>query len=112
MKPIEIRNTIYRRTNTTFTKNQIINLQKYGDLICIDPTCSDLRSIWSVIALTVIGSSCEMLSAGGIFCSNVTNDSYQWFIKLLAINFHSAFSKMEYDPIIRRINRIICCWHK
>lgn len=129
MKPIEIGNTIYRRAIATFSKNELVNLQKYGDLISIDPTYCNLRSNWSVIPLTVIGSSREILSGGCVFCSNVNNDIYQWLIKLLAIKLpcssllktivsdddvalDSAFSKMGHDPIISCIKRIICIWHK
>lgn len=129
MKPTQIGNTSYRRAIATFTKNELNNLQLYGDLISIDPTYCNLKSNWSVIPLTVINSSREILSAGYIFCSNVTNEVYQWLIKMMTsklpcksslktivsdddVALDSTFSRMESDPIINCIDRIICMWHK
>ena len=129
MPPIKINNTYYRRAIATFTKDELDNLRNFGDLISIDPTYCNLKSNWSVIPLTVIGSSRELLSGGCVFSSNVTNEIYQWLLDLLAyklpcssilrtivsdddLALDSAFNRMEDNIKINSIKRIICMWHK
>lgn len=88
-----------------------------------------MKSNWSIIPLTVVGNSRQILSGGCIFCSNVTNDIYLWILYLLSyqlpcsqiikticsdddVYLDSAFIKLSTDPIISCLKRIICIWHK
>lgn len=123
--PDQICGNFYRRAIATFTKDELINLQNYGDLVGIDPTYCCLKSNWSIIPLTLVGYDRQILSGGCIFCSNTTSDIFCWILKLLAydlpcspiikticsdddLGLDSAFSKMEQDPSIKCIKRIIC----
>lgn len=119
----ELNSTIYKRAIATFTKDELNSLNNYGDLIIIDPTYCNLISNWSV------GPARNILSAGCIFCSNVTSDVFEWILNLLIdrlpcssilktivsdddVALDSAFSRMKDVPIIACLKRIICIWHK
>ena len=127
--PDEMLGKYYRRAIATFTKEELIILQNFGDLIGIDPTFCCLKSNWSIIPLTVVGNDRQILSGGCIFCSNVTNDVFCWILKMLTYDLpcssiikticsdddlalDSAFTKMILDPSISCLKRIICIWHK
>lgn len=67
--------TKYRRSVFTLTSDVSKNLSKYGHIICIDPTYPNLTSNWTMIPISVIGHSRELLSGSVIFSSK---EVYYW----------------------------------
>ena len=119
----------YRLAIATFTKIEMENLHKFGDFISIDPTYVPLSSQWTLVPISVVGRCRELRSGGCIFASSITIDVYQFILDLLInrlpcqgiirticsdddIVLDAAFKRIENDPFVISINRVICIWHK
>ena len=122
-------NINYRRIIATFTQEELSNLEKFGDFISIDPTYPNLLSNWTLIPLSAIGNSRELISVGCVFCSSVNADAFVFILNLLThslpcssliqticsdddVSLKAAFKRLENDPSVSCIKRIICIWHK
>ena len=113
---------IHRKAVATFTKEEIYNLEKFGDFIAIDPTFYTMSSNWSIIPLTVIGPE-----------SNTNEDRFLWILKLLLYElpskeiltticsdddsglnaaFRARLSDDDFQSKKSDLNRVICFWHK
>jgi hypothetical protein len=119
---------VVRSAVATFTPEEQSNLERFGDVVGIDPTFAPTSLNWSLVPITVVGQSREIHCAGLIFCARTTAETFNWILHLLAHvlpssakletiisdddqALDSAFA-LNRDPVIARKGRVICFWHK
>lgn len=72
-----------RTAVATFTTEELENLKLLGDVICIDPAFDNMKTNWSMVPPTCIGSNRELLSAGVIYSSSLAADCNLWVLHKL-----------------------------
>jgi hypothetical protein len=117
-----------RTAIATFTKDELRNLEDFGDVIAIDPTFLPLNLNWNVIPLTVVGRGREIRSAGLIMSVSTVENVFKWILTLLVDvlpckdilksivsdddhGLRAAFANAS-NPKITGLGRIVCFWHK
>ena len=118
----------------TFTAKELENLKKFGDVLFIDGTMSQLRLRWEVLPLTAVDQHRELVSCGIMYASVTNEEVLSWLLleiwrilepvgilKTLVTDEDAAFGA-AFDALMTKIHsrtddhivlkHVLCALHK
>lgn len=76
----EVEGELHRFAVLTFTAKELDNLKKYGDVLFIDGTMSQLRLRWEILPITGVDQHRELVSCGIMYASVTNEDVLTWLL--------------------------------
>ena len=76
----EIDGELHRFAVLTFTERELANLKKYGDVLFIDGTMSQLRLRWEILPITGVDQHRELVSCGIMYASVTNEEVLTWLL--------------------------------
>ena len=130
---IENETEIQRMAVFTISSEEKNNLMNYMDVVFIDPTFINLENQWTLIPITLVSNTRNILSGGMVFTAITNEEILHWILNILLFEFNgiqntksivtdedSAFipafknikKTMEMNNETFTIDHILCSYHK